>query len=348
MIFLNPGVAPDPHLTMQPEAFLWWYLDLVGDQGEALVLIWAGGLPMLPCLKAGLRPKDDPSFNLVLYRCGRPDFYLLQRYAPETATWDGDVLQMGANRLGQEMNRIWIDVDSPVPGSGERIQGRIEVEGPRVKMGAGIQGSPGDHHWGPVLAPATGRADLRCGSRQWTLRGSAYHDRNSCGRPLNALGIDQWAWGRVSLGGVLRVWYLLWPSGGGEPIFLDISVDEAGNLTSRPARFHASGARQDLWGMPWWERLILQDPELQIRFLHKVDAGPYYLRFLVEARNAAGEVGQGVAEVVCPGRVELPWVRRLAATRVHTLQGVNSPMAGFFNGPSSGRIDRFLAVQRET
>ena len=72
-----------------PGGFAWWYLDLITPQGDGLVLIWALGLPFLPGYADSARrgspqrPDGRPSINIVVYRDGKPDFYLLQEYGGE-------------------------------------------------------------------------------------------------------------------------------------------------------------------------------------------------------------------------------------------------------------------------
>ena len=90
---MSPVVATPPGPTDGraldvPGGFLWWYVDLVDDHGDGLVLIASFGLPFLPGLLdaarrgAPLAPRERPALSLALYRGGKTSFYVLDVPAP--------------------------------------------------------------------------------------------------------------------------------------------------------------------------------------------------------------------------------------------------------------------------
>lgn len=340
MIFLSPGEQDLTRVTGRAGAFYWWYLDMVDSEGNGLVAIWSAGLPLLPGNHAIMIPENDPSFNLAIYRNGRPDFYLLQRYAPADVSWEMP-LQMGQNRLHCRPGEVVLEVDSPIPGEKRRVQGEIRITGTPVAGVVGDRGQPGAHRWGPAMAPARGVAKLEISGRSVSLEGRAYHDSNQSECPLDQLGISHWLWGRVSMPNEERIWYLVWPKAEEKPIFLDMRVGADGMLQTQSIQPELGPARRDRWGMPWWQGLGL--PGLKVRRWDIVDRGPFYLRFLVEAEGEGG-VGHGFAEVVNPDRVNIPWMKSLIETRIHTLQRQNSPMTAWFNGSVDGRYSRLWSM----
>ena len=44
----SPDTPLDRTLLDVAGGFAWWYLDLVDERGDGLVLIWSFGLPFLP------------------------------------------------------------------------------------------------------------------------------------------------------------------------------------------------------------------------------------------------------------------------------------------------------------
>jgi len=350
----DPRLPHDRTLLDAVGGFAWWYVDLVDAAGDGLVLIWSFGLPFLPGVsrtKAGARP----SLNVCVYRGGRSVLWLLQEYAPTEVFWERgtDRCTFGRSRFESRVDgtlcRVDARLDCPLPGTSDRLTGTFTAKGARVSHDAP---NPGEHQWTPLLAAATGEADLRVGGTTFALAGRVYHDRNGSQTPLPSLGIDHWIWGRASLGSSERVWYLLWPEDGGavRAIGMEIGSDGAvgGPLDLEVTR---GPARRGGWGMPWWEHLVLrrrdvpEQPWLEVRHAPPVEDGPFYLRFPVRA-SGGGRDGLGWGEAVRPDRVDVPWMRPFVGMRVHRPAGPNSLLVPLFVGLREGRVGRLLGAAR--
>lgn len=341
-------------------AFAWWYADLVDERGDGLVLIWSWGLPFLPGYAgaarrgAPQRPVDRPSVNVVLYRAGRPAFYLLQEHPADGAfPHPGDLSleqRIGRCRFVRETRAgrlsLVATLDCAVPGTDARLTGTVRVEGAARGGRSTGDATCAPHVWTPLTGPAIGEADLAFGGEPLArLRGRAYHDRNHGTVPLHDLGIERWIWGRVPLADRERIYYLLWPEGGGAPLALGMDVDAEGCVTRVEPEVETMDERRGPAGLRRPGGLALRvdgRPWLSVVHRRVADEGPFYLRLLTEAATGEGERALGWGELCRPDRVDLGLHRPFVRMRVHQAVGPNSPWLPLFTGPRRGRVRRLL------
>jgi hypothetical protein len=355
----SPERALSRELLHTPGGFAWWYLDMVNEEGDGLVAIWSFGLPFLPGLAGAARrgapqvPASRPSFNLALYRGGEQVWYALREYEADEAWWskEGDRWGFGANRFmsrrvgGRQELEISVDLD--VPGSRDRLLGEILVGGAARQESAGDVMGDSAHDWTPLMGPATGRAELRCGRERYAFDARAYHDRNGGERPLHDLGFSHWHWGRLAFPDREVVYYVLWPEGGGDPLCLGLEIGEDGEtrrvdgLTAR-----VSAPTRGKFGLAHTQRIELFEGEerwLEATWRTLIDDGFFYLRGHVDGTQR-GEVAVGVAEYVEPGRVDRRRHRPLVQMAVKKpTPEQDSIWLPLFTGPKSGRVERLAA-----
>jgi hypothetical protein len=339
-----------------PGGFVWWYADLVAPNGDGAVLIWSYGLPFLPGYAdaarrgAPQRPAERPSLNLAVYRRGSPDFYLLQEY-PAAAPGALDVEQ----RIGRSIFRRTLDngrctldavLDCDLPGTRERLTGTFRLEGSARRAENVAADALPPHLWTPLTGPATGVLRLALDGRPFAeVAGRAYQDRNAGRVPLHDLGIDRWMWGRVPLADRELVYYLTWPAGAARPIHFGVEIGADGRTTRTELEVELGRERRAFGGLMRPERIVLRAagrPWLEVRHTRVVDAGPFYLRMLSEARTAPGESAVGWSELCRPDRVDLASHRPFVRMRVHRADGPNSMWLPLFTGPRSGRVSRLV------
>lgn len=355
---LELGSATEPFDFRALEAnggFAWWYLDLVDDSGNGLVLIWFFGLPFLPARQetaVQVPARERPGICLAVYQNHGQVFYLLQEYAENAVEHGPDMSRICigkncfciiADRAGVSLTA---DIETEVPGSDVPLTGTITASGPLRRGGeAGAVG--GEHRWCPIAAVARGSARLCLGNRSVAdFGGRAYLDRNSSTLPLDRLGIEQWRWGRLALSDREIIYYELQPVDRGQPVQAHVlSVAADGSVQSAPhTRLTWSGPTRDIYGLGFHRNLCVSGPdgsELEVRFGPPVDNGPFYLRFLLEARDPrTGGAASGVGEQVRPGRIHLPQMRPFVQMRIHRVGKDNSPWLPLFSGPSRGKLGR--------
>ena len=355
----NPCEGLDLGLRDAPGGFAWWYLDLIDGQGDGFVIIWSFGLPFLPgylgAARSG-RPEaagQRPSLNVALYKGGRPYFYLLQEYDPEQTEWapgrwrfDESIIEA---QIEDDRRIVTLELDCPVPKSGERLQGTVRLDGAVPRFESPGFAPPGATHlWCPLAGPAVCQADLRLGDRDpWRTTGLAYHDRNGGTVPLDALGIHQWTWGRVLNEDALHIYYVVWPeTPGAPPTAWGLTVERDG-----PARWHEDLdlSREDRargrYGMPYAKTIILQkDGQPWMRSMSEalLDDGPFYLRNRIRV-SVSDEPDQiGIGEWVDPSKVDRPWQRPFVRMRVHNPHGTSSFWLPLFSGLREGRVRRLM------
>lgn len=355
-----PDHRLDRRLLDANGGFVWWYLDLVDEAGNGLVLIWSYGLPFLPGYAQAARegrapePRRRPSINLSVYDRGELDFYLLQELAPDEAIWsrDEDSWSFGDCRMQRRVEdgrvKLEIDIDCPVDGSEERISGRIELDGVARKP-CGAEVEPGElphHDWTPRVGPARGVAELRHGAESWHIEGRAYHDRNGGSVPQHELGIHHWIWGRVPLEDRELIYYLFWETPDAAPTCFAMSIDADGRTELYDKiGVELSEPRKNMGGLRWWPTLELTragQPWLSVEHRDVVDSGPFYMRYILEATTPDGQQVRGVGELCEPDRVDMHRHRPLVRMRVHDLDGPNSMWLPLFTGPKRGRVSRLL------
>lgn len=333
----------------EPGGFGWWYADLVDAAGDGVVVIAAFGLPFLPGLASAARAGrpargiDRPSLNVAVVRGGRTDTYLLRELDPAEVCWEAGTerARFGdstvESRVEGGIRSFRADLDLRLPGTSERLRGAVRVQGPAARP-APTPGSP--HRWTPLAVGATGEARLTVGERVLLeTTGAGYHDRNVSPLPLDHLGIDHWLWGRLpGDDGTERVFYLLWPEGGGAPVGHLLTFHADGSVREEPVGIRLSGPRLGWCGLRWWKRVDLVDAAggvLPITFDRVVDDGPFYLRFLV--RGPAGR--PAFAERVVPTRVDRAWSRPFVRMCVDGPRGGHL-LGPWFLGPRQGRWSR--------
>ncbi len=361
------GSGLSPGLLSEPGGFLWWYLDLVDDNGNGLVVIWSYGLPFLPGYASAARrgtpqmPGDRPSLNVSVYRGGELDFYLLQEFDPEEVQWqadeNGDSWRFGRSTLHSTVKggqrAVKLDLLLDVPTLGERARIVVESRGPGCCNGNGHH--PGKrstaaeslsfHDWTPILCACSGTAIIEVGDSRSRISGRLYHDRNGGSVPLHDLGIDSWIWGRVALEGRDFIYYLL-DGEEGEEEALFLTIDPSGAIKRlTDCRLRREKPKKNLGGLRWWPSMTIEvngDDWLEIEHQDVVDSGPFYLRSVLRASDRRGGSFRGIAEVCEPDRVDMARHRPLVKMRVHHREKLNSMWLPLFVGPRRGRVSRLL------
>jgi hypothetical protein len=346
--------------------FLWWYVDLVDETGDGVVVIWSFGLPFLPgyaeAARRGQAPaaRQRPSLNVAVYRDWELDCYLLQEYEPEEVDWEADegCWRFGNSRMFRAENggerRVTVELDCPVPGSDDRLIGTVEADGVGLAEGEArrTDGAGEAHQWAPIAVGGRGRMDLRFGSQRYRVEGRAYHDSNSGTVPLHELGIRQWVWGRIPLHDRELIYYALWSDEdrqeASERFILDVAAD--GRVRQIDGvEVELRGKRLNIGGIRWWKRARLTPPSdsglpvLEVEHRGVVDSGPFYMRYMTDIR-AGDQRSVGFSELIRPHRVDMDRHRFFVQMRVDD-RGAgrsNSSWLPLFTGPKRGRLERLV------
>ena len=154
---LTPQIKIDPEVLKKNGSFAWWYLDLLDENGDGLVLIWAFALPFL----AGSGVSSErPSLALSVYKDGQAEFVLLTEL--EHGEFSEQGWRMGRSSFAQESRNgtrhllVELDIDTPKGP----VTGTIRVDGPELgSMQGATDGSGAVHGWSPQMG--AGRAQAK-------------------------------------------------------------------------------------------------------------------------------------------------------------------------------------------
>lgn len=330
------AVPVGAHAT-SPGGFAWWYVDLVDEHGDGIVVIAAAGLPFLPGYAAAARsgdaprPIDRPSLCVATVSSG---FWALHELPPSEVTWEPGRVRLGSSELtieiGERRVRVAGRLAGTLPGCPWSL--RLDVDGPRR---APLPGEPdvADHEWSLLTACATGAAELTVGGEVTRIRGRAYVDRNAGTKPLEQLDVAWWHWGRLALRDRELVWYAASDRSGSSRSFA-LAVDPGGGVELLPGAVATRGWR--------WGRWLLGRPAtvelpggIEVALTRPVDDSPFYARFRVESAG-----GHGFAEVCDVRRVDRGWFRPLVGMTIAPPTGPASLWLPLFAGPRRGRLER--------
>ncbi len=318
-----------------------------------MVLIWSFGLPFLPGARARSRPLERPALGVAVYRAGRPDFYLLQELEPDDVAMGPTSWQFGRTQIHleehSERRRLTASLDMPIPASDARLRGSVETSGPVPRLPRSLEGDP-RHAWTPLFTASSGTAALTWGetpSDRYVATGRTYLDANASDTPLDALGIEDWWWGRVGLGERELIYYVVTPEDrSSEAVTMVLVVEPDGDARLFPAAtLTSSKARRGVYGLSHPRELRVEADGLDVVVCTEaiVDDGPFYLRALIRATAADGAEGRGIAERVVPSRVDLRWQRPFVRMRSHRVGGDNSLWLPLFSGKRRGRLRRLVS-----
>jgi len=358
---MNLGISRDAfgsEVLERAGGFVWWYFDLIDQNGNGFVLIWSFGLPFLPRQTRSvseIKPKERPSICLSVYKNYRQFYYLFQEYPADTATCDSDchAVQIGNSFFRSEMSETVMSlssqIETPIPGSPHLLVGEVRAQGAPLR---GIEDGASDskHKWCPVFMNTQGSVRLEIsGQTVIDLQGRAYYDSNLSLLPLQELGIDSWRWLRIAFPTRELVFYDLDPkdtSQHSEQIVL--SVDSTGHaslcdLTS----FQWTKPWFSIYGLTYSRELVLtlgESERIRLNFHPPVDDGPFYLRFLVDAVcETTKERGHGIGELVKPDRIHIAPLQPFVRMRVQKIDGSNSFLLPLFTGANGDRVKRFFS-----
>ena len=87
----NPHNEIPVQLLKASGSFSWWYLDIIGENGSGVVVIWGYGLPFLP-QRGDIPPHQSaaqkhPSLTISIYDQSGESFYLFQEFDEQDSEW---------------------------------------------------------------------------------------------------------------------------------------------------------------------------------------------------------------------------------------------------------------------
>jgi carotenoid 1,2-hydratase len=359
LIELGPSDGDLSRLNISSKgSFAWWYADLTDEYGNGVVCIWSYGLPFLPgyakSVRKGAAPAAEsrPCLVVSVYRDGREWFYLMTELESDQCEWDEDSWKFGSSRFSLDRaGRLEAHIDLPVPGTSERFQASMNLNG-HIRQSSEDPKRSLTHTWEPVLVgKVEGSFTGGVGANQLSFTGRGYHDRNAGNCGMHELGIERWRWMRLSMPERDIILYFLDPELGDSSTWLAYEVDAQGQMVERVVRAVEHSHFKWSWMGPLWPQRTKVELDgmspIEIVHTHLVDSGPFYQRSLVSV-VIDEDRGFGTAELVLPNKIDLDRHRWLVQMRVHHSVKVNSVWLPLFSGLKKGRWSRLLKQESES
>lgn len=275
---------------MKPGGYLWWYVDVIADDGtRALTIIAFVGSVFSPYYARARRaralsvdPEAHCGLNVVVYDIEPGAKRLARRrwafteYPRDEVRRGPDTFHVGRNRVAWEDGAFVVDfVERTAPvWFGRSLRGHVRVS-PSALPARSFRLDPDDHHrWWPI-APH-GRATVQVEGE--VFEGSAYVDSNWGDEPLGD-GFARWQWSRAELEDRTVVLYDAAPRRG--PAYeraMSFTDDGSFAWIDGPV---ASELPQAGWGLVRSTRV---DAGASALLTASLEDAPFYTRSLLETR----------------------------------------------------------------
>lgn len=312
-------------------SYEWWYFDGISEDGTyQIAIVFYDGCPFSPryIKQAEASPEAEasqyPAAGVFIYYKGKPLFYSLNEYAPDSCNFSESVpaAVIGGNsfRFSEREIHGSRDFASYDLRINERLPSGLELKGivtfiglsPNTHLLSGSQNTSDSAHLWNLVFP---RAELQCRMnllkggilrQEINFNGTGYHDHNTGTSPMRF---------------ALRDWYRGWASFPQGTLVYNVAKHKKEQvchawLLSRDNRrmLHAlelSGFRNRRTSgflLRPARKLHLRENELDIIVNHKrvIDSGPFSCRYLTRASmrhpSMETEHAQGLAEYYRPYR----------------------------------------------
>ncbi|MEQ1508465.1 MAG: hypothetical protein ABMB14_39910, partial [Myxococcota bacterium] len=265
---------------------------------------------------------------------------------PAEVDWRPDRVVLGQSWLSVERSDGRVRVTGALAGAlpGCRWAAAVDVQGPARVSDPG-EPDVADHEWSVVTAVAHGEVTVRANGAEHTVSGRAYVDRNGSDRPLHALGVARWHWGRLAFADREVVWYAATDDRGAVSSRV-MTIDADGRSVAVEDAVRDAGRGFGCWGLGW-PAVVSLPGGIDVPLGRPIDDSPFYARFRVDVAGARGEpVARGFAEVCRVDRIDRGWFRPLLRMTVCPATGPGSIWLPLFAGPRDGRWARLVGGDR--
>lgn len=321
---MSAQTAPRFDALVQPDGYLWWYLDVLSDDGQhALTLIAFIGCVFSP-FYARARARhpgaadalDFCALNIAVHDVHGHLAWSMTERAAASVQRSADHLALGPSTVAWEDDALVVRCDERTAaighfGVGRPLRGTVRL---RPQPGCPRPTAPvvldprGRHRWWPVAPLA--RAEVRFDEPALGFSGVAYHDCNQGDEALEH-AFRGWSWSRAALpSGATAVLYDATLRDGRErPRGWLFRTDRAPEPLEPARRARLDRTR---WRL---DRATRHDAGAEARVLRTLEDTPFYARSLLQTR-LAGEPALAVHEQLDLQRFSRDWVRLLLPFRM--------------------------------
>jgi carotenoid 1,2-hydratase len=200
----NPDGSPRFDQAVGENAYLWWYIDALSDDGKhGIVLIAFVGSVFSPYYawarrnNTAVNPENHCSLNVAIYSKGKNRWAMTERGEKQVER-NATEFVIGPSNLKWDGNMLTIQIQERAVPFGQKITGTVELYPNTLFNFSTALDSAGQHRWGPLSPSARVKVSLSSPDLRW--EGNAYLDSNEGDEPI-ANCFHEWDWSRADISG---------------------------------------------------------------------------------------------------------------------------------------------------
>jgi len=200
----NPDGSPRFDQAVGENAYLWWYIDALSDDGKhGIVLIAFVGSVFSPYYawarrnNSAVNPENHCSLNVAIYSPGKNRWAMTERGEKQVSRSSTEFV-IGPSNLRWDGNKLIVQIQERAVPFGQKVSGTVELYPNTLFNFSTPLDAAGKHRWGPLAPSARVKVHLNSPDLQW--EGNAYLDSNEGDEPISQ-AFHEWDWSRAEMSG---------------------------------------------------------------------------------------------------------------------------------------------------
>jgi carotenoid 1,2-hydratase len=200
----NPDGSPRFDQAVGENAYLWWYIDALSDDGKhGIVLIAFVGSVFSPYYawarrnNTAVNPENHCSLNVAIYSPGKNRWAMTERGEKQVSRSSTEFV-IGPSNLRWDGNKLIVQIQERAVPFGQKVSGTVELYPNTLFNFSTPLDAAGKHRWGPLAPSARVKVHLNSPDLQW--EGNAYLDSNEGDEPISQ-AFHEWDWSRAEMSG---------------------------------------------------------------------------------------------------------------------------------------------------
>ena len=200
----NPDGSPRFDQAVGQNAYLWWYIDALSDDGKhGIVLIAFVGSVFSPYYawarrgNAAVNPENHCSLNVAIYSQGKNRWAMTERGEKQVSR-NATEFVIGPSNLRWDGEKLIVHIEERAVPFGQKVSGTVELYPNTLFNFSTPVDAAGKHRWGPLAPSARVKVRLNSPDLQWA--GNAYLDSNEGDEPISQ-SFHEWDWSRAEMSG---------------------------------------------------------------------------------------------------------------------------------------------------
>jgi carotenoid 1,2-hydratase len=200
----NSDGSPRFDQAVGKNAYLWWYIDALSDDGKhGIVLIAFVGSVFSPYYawarrkNTAVNPENHCSLNVAIYSPGKNRWAMTERGEKQVSRNSTEFV-IGPSNLRWDGNKLIVQIQERAVPFGQKVSGTVELYPNTLFNFSTPLDAAGKHRWGPLAPSARVKVNLNSPDLRW--EGNAYLDSNEGDEPISH-AFHEWDWSRAEMSG---------------------------------------------------------------------------------------------------------------------------------------------------